>query len=84
MIKINKTTYKELQKFERHFRSVVYGSYIMNMSTKDKLELIEISRKIGYYEGVQIACNSCIIKFVGVIGKAYFEYQKTIEKKGEI
>lgn len=83
MIKISKNTYKKLQKFERHFRSVVYGSYIMNFGQKDKLELLELSKEIGYFDSVNIACNSCVIKWVNSIGKAYFEYQKSIEKGGK-
>lgn len=75
---INKDTYKELQKFEKHLRSAFYGSYIMGMSTKEKLDLVEISRKIGYLQGVNTACNSCVIKWVKEIGKEYFTYQKSI------
>lgn len=82
-LNINKKLYKELQKYEKHFRSTVYGSYIMGMSTKEKMDLLELSRKIGYLQGVNIACNSCVIKWVKEIGKNYFEFQKTIEKKGE-
>lgn len=80
MIKINKTYYKQLQKFEMYFRQAHFGSYLMNCSAKTTLDLLEIVRKIGYVGGVNVSCNSCKIKFFKDIAKDYFTYQKSIEK----
>lgn len=75
---INKDTYKELQRFEKHLRSAFYGSYLMNCSSKTTLDVLEIVRKNGYVGSVNVSCNSCKIKFFKDIAKDYFTYQKSI------
>lgn len=76
MIKINKTYYKQLQKFEMYFRQSHFGSYLMNCSSKTTLDLLEIVRKIGYVGSVNVSCNSCKIKFFKEIAKEYFQLSK--------
>lgn len=82
-MKINKTYYKLLQKYETYFRQAHYGSYLMNCSSKVTLEVVDIAKKCGYVGSVNVSCNSCKIKFFKEVAKVYFEYQKSIDKKGE-
>lgn len=83
MMNINKDIYKELQRFEIYFRQAYFGSYLMNCSSKTTLDLLEIVRKIGYIQGVNITCNSCRIKFFKEVAKEYFTYQNSITVKKE-
>ena len=82
MIKINKNIYKQLKKYEMYLRQAKH-CYLMNCSSKTILDVLEIVRKCGYVGSVNVACSNCKLKFLQEIAKPYFEYQISLEKKGD-
>lgn len=79
MIRLNKTTYNKLKKFEPHFRSAYYGCYLVNISSIAISEALDIAKKAGYTGSMNLSCSQCKLKFFKEVGKAYFEYQKSLD-----
>lgn len=81
MLTINKTSYKQLQKYESYFRQAYYGMYLTGMDMMTTKKIIELYEKIGGNKVINTVCNACKLSMCKEIGKVYFEYQKKMEEE---
>lgn len=79
MIVFNRKVYGELKQYETNFRQAVFGNYVNIPLVKVK-EIYQKVKTIGYNKTAQFSCNSCRLKFLQEVGKAYFQYQSDLKE----
>lgn len=83
MVKLDNKAYKKLEPFQQHFRTAVYGLCYSGLTASKLLEVYDTVKTLGLTYRPNFSCNTCRLKFLQEVGRAWFAYDEKVKKQRE-
>lgn len=83
MLQLDNKSYKKLEVYQQHFRTAVYGLCYSGLTASKLQEIYDIVKPLGLTFKPNMGCNSCRLKFLQEVGKAWFAYDEKVKKQRE-